>query len=192
MIKYQLENMMENPNLSQEMSELYSNHYGFWGKTSEKSGQRIKLSRRNIEKWLKNPNSYVATARKESGGLIGYAVAIKKSKNKTNNDKIISWITQLVVHSNYRRRKIGKTLLFSFWGFSDDYAWGIMSSNPYAIRALEKATIRRVNPKMIKRRESTLKKFGIENIHFLSDDTEFIVSDTTSKVNTNFPSDNPI
>lgn len=189
MIKYQLESLLENPSLSSEMSELYSNHYGTWGKTSENAGERIKLSSIKIEKWLQNDNSYVATARNEKDNLIGYAIAIKKSKNKTNNDHIISWITQLIVHSDYRHQKIGKTLLFSFWGFSDDYAWGIMSSNPYAIRALEKATIRRVKPSLVKEKAKVLKNFGIHNIHFLDDNTEFVIDSQTSKVNTHFPSD---
>ena len=188
MIKYQLESLLENSNLSNEMSQLYSNHYGIWGKTSKNVGRRIKLSSKQIEKWLQNDNSYVATAR-EDNNLIGYAIAIKKSKNKTNNNSIISWVTQLVVHSNYRHRKIGKTLLFSFWGFSNDYAWGIMSSNPYAIRALEKATTRRVRPRLVKEKEKILKEFGIKNIHFLNKDTEFIINKDVSKVNTDFPSD---
>lgn len=187
-IIYQIENQLTNHNLIREMSELYSNNYGFWGQTSGKNGKRIKLSKEQIAKWLNNEHSYVATARKD-GELLGYAIAIKKSKNKTDNKYIISWITQLVVHQDYRKIGIGKTLLFSFWGFSNDYAWGIMSSNPYAIRALEKATYRRVDLSIMKKKENTITKFGIENVSYLDENSEFVINSKNSKVNTKFPSD---
>jgi 2-polyprenyl-3-methyl-5-hydroxy-6-metoxy-1,4-benzoquinol methylase/GNAT superfamily N-acetyltransferase len=187
-ITYQIESELTNQKLTQEMSELYSNHYGFWGETSGRHGKRIKLSKEHISQWLRNEHSYIATARK-NGTLVGYAIAVKKSKNKTNNNCIISWVTQLVVHQNYRKMGIGKTLLFSFWGFSNNYAWGIMSSNPYAIRALEKATYRRVDLAMMKKKEKIITKFGIENVSYLNSNTEFVINSKNSKVNTEFPSD---
>ncbi len=186
-IEYKIESVLENQQLLHEMSHLYSNHYGFWGKTHKNSGERIQLSASKLYQWIQSEHSYVATARKE-GELLGYAIAIKKSKNKTDNKYLISWITQLVVHENYRKLGIGKTLLFSFWGFSNDYAWGIMSSNPYAIRALEKATYRRVQPTFMKKKEKSIIKFGIENVSYLNEDTEFIITSNNSKVNTKFPS----
>ena len=187
-IEYQIENTMETQDLLNEMSNLYSNHYGFWGETGPKPGDRIQLSAKKLYLWIQNQDSYIATARKDNK-LIGYSIAIKKSKNKTNNKYIISWVTQLVVHEDFRQQGIGKTLLFSFWGFSNDYAWGIMSSNPYAIRALEKATYRRVNPSSMKKKEQSIIKFGIENVSYLDDKTEFIVTSKNCKVNTKFPSD---
>ena len=96
-INYQIESELTNNNLITEMSKLYSNHYGFWGKTSQKHGKRIELSPTFIRKWIKNENSYIATAR-DKDILIGYAIAIKSYKNKTEKKNIITWITQLVVH----------------------------------------------------------------------------------------------
>jgi 2-polyprenyl-3-methyl-5-hydroxy-6-metoxy-1,4-benzoquinol methylase/GNAT superfamily N-acetyltransferase len=187
-IEYKLESELYNADLFKEMSNLYSNHYGFWGKTSENFGKRIKLSPSHIRKWTKDANSYIATAR-DDDKLIGYAIAIQAYKNKVENTNRISWITQLVVHQDYRQHGIGKELLFSFWGFSTYYAWGIMSSNPYAIRALEKATYRRVEPAIIKKREKGLKKFGIEKVSYLDENTEFVITTKNTKVNTKFPSD---
>ena len=187
-IQYQIENTLENSKLLVEMSDLYSNHYGFWGKTGPNPGGRIKLSSKKLSQWIQNDNAYIATARR-NGKLIGYAIAIKKSKNKTNNKYIISWITQLVVHTDHRKIGIGKTLLFSFWGFSNDYAWGIMSSNPYAVRALEKATYRRVKPAAMKEKAQSIIKFGVENVSYLGKETEFVVTSKECKVNTHFPSD---
>lgn len=186
-IEYKIEGILENQQLLHEMSHLYSNHYGYWGETHQNSGERIQLSSSKLYQWIQSEHSYVATARKY-GELLGYAIAIKKSKNKTDNKYLISWITQLVVHESYRKIGIGKTLLFSFWGFSNDYAWGIMSSNPYAIRALEKATYRRVQPAFMKKKEKSIIKFGIENVSYLEEDTEFVITSNNSKVNTKFPS----
>lgn len=187
-IQYQLESELLNRDLIHEMSELYSNHYGVWGKTAKNYGKRITLSPSYIREWTKDENAYIATAR-DDNNLIGYAIAIQSYKNKTEKKNVISWITQLVVHQDYRQHGIGKELLFSFWGFSSHYAWGIMSSNPYAIRALEKATYRRVQPSIIKNKEVGLKKFGIEKVSYLDENTEFIITTKNTKVNTKFPSD---
>ena len=187
-IEYQLESELMNESLINEMSELYSNHYGFWGKTSKYYTKRISLSPQKLREWTKNENVSIATAR-DDNKLVGYAIAIISYNNKSEKKNIISWVTQLVVHQNFRRHGIGKELLFSFWGFSNHYAWGIMSSNPYAIRALEKATHRRVNPKMIKQKEKGLKKFGIEQVSYLNEKTEFLITTNNTKVNTLFPSD---
>lgn len=186
-IEYKIEGILENQQLLDEMSYLYSNHYGYWGVTHQNSGERIQLSSSRLYQWIQSEHSYVATARKD-GELLGYAIAIKKSKNKTDNKYLISWITQLVVHESYRKIGIGKTLLFSFWGFSNDYAWGIMSSNPYAIRALEKATYRRVQPAFMKKKEKSIIKFGVENVSYLDENTEFVITSNNSKVNTHFRS----
>lgn len=187
-IEYQLESELINESLINEMSELYSNHYGFWGKTSKFYTKRISLSPQKLREWTKNENVRIATAR-DDNKLVGYAIAIISYNNKSKKKNIISWITQLVVHQNFRQHGIGKELLFSFWGFSNHYAWGIMSSNPYAIRALEKATHRRVNPKMIKQKEKGLIKFGIEQVSYLNEKTEFVITPNNTKVNTLFPSD---
>ena len=186
-IHYTIESHMENCDLLKEMSTLYSNHYGFWGETAAKPGERIQLSAKKLYQWIQSEDSYIATARKDDK-LIGYSIAIKKSKNKTNNDYIVSWVTQLVVHGDFRQQGVGKTLLFSFWGFSNDYAWGIMSSNPYAIRALEKATYRRVQPTIMKKKEQSIVRFGVENVSYLDENTEFVVNSKNCKVNTYFPS----
>lgn len=39
------------------------------------------------------------------------------------------------IHSykDYRQQGIAKNILFSIWGFSNHFAWGIVSANPYAI-----------------------------------------------------------
>jgi SAM-dependent methyltransferase/GNAT superfamily N-acetyltransferase len=187
-IEFRIESELYNHELINEISSLYSSHYGVWGKTSSGHGQRIKLAPTKIREWTNAENARVATARID-GKLIGYAIAVHDYKNKSRKKNLIAWITQLVVHEDYRKHGIGKKLLFSFWGFSNYFAWGIMSSNPYAIRALEKATYRRVDPKIIKAKKIGLRKFAVENVSYVHHSTEFVTTTNNSKVNTMFPSD---
>jgi 2-polyprenyl-3-methyl-5-hydroxy-6-metoxy-1,4-benzoquinol methylase/ribosomal protein S18 acetylase RimI-like enzyme len=187
-VEYQIESELTNQNIIKEIAELYSNHYGFWGKTAKNPGKRIVLSENKIREWTSSEHAYIATARK-NGELIGYVIAIVFFKNKQKKQNAISWITQLVVHEEYRQHGIAKKLIFSFWGFSNHYAWGIMSSNPYAIRALEKATYRRVDPLYLKSNKATIVNFGKEYVSYVHEDTEFVIEEDVCKVNTEFPSD---
>lgn len=179
-IEYTYTNGLINSETLDECSSLYSNQYGIWSQKSPKTpGEKIKLTGNRIREGWINKSAVIYQAR-HSGKLIGYAIAIRlKDKNK-----IISWVTQLVVHEDYRKQGVAKTLLFSIWGLSDHYAWGIMSSNPYAVRALEKATRRRCDPELILRRKKKLVRVGTENIPFLGSNVE--TSDKSPAINTHF------
>lgn len=50
----------------------------------------------------------------------------------------VCWVTQLVVHSDYREQRLATVLLSSLIGVDDD-VFGIMSSHPAACKALAKA-----------------------------------------------------
>lgn len=170
--------------LLEECSALYSNHYGVWSSSTDQSraGQHVQLTSDRIREWLKGGNSRIAIARLD-GQLIGYAIAIQ---DKLNDGGLISWVTQLVVHEGYRKQGIGKTLLFSIWQLSDRFAWGVVTSSPYAIRALEKATRRRCDPKRIIKNWKKMANFGVKNVLYIKKNTEFKVTHDTSKCNTDF------
>lgn len=171
-----------NEELLSQYSELYSNHYGIWGDKGFRPQKQIRLSNNKLREWLENDSVmvYYATNNEE---LIGYAIAY--SKNEPNYG-IVTWVTQLVVHTDYRRHGIAKNILFSIWGFSNHFAWGIVSANPYAIRALEKATRRRAVPMRIKKNVTKLRNIGRRDIPFINEKTEFQVTDDLSTVNTEF------
>jgi hypothetical protein len=61
----------------------------------------------------------------------------------------VSWITQLVVHSDFRSHGVASKLCQMAWDVSAVDGCGIVTSHPYAIRALEKATRRSCRPGMI-------------------------------------------
>ncbi len=164
-----------------EMSELYSYHYGGWGPEGAKPGQSIKLSPEQIKKRLPEGSFLVwATA---FGSMIGYAIAIHTQLPGLGN---VAWITQFVVHKDHRKVDVGRSLLFSIWKFSDFFAWGLLSANPYAIRALEKATRRRCQPKLIEKYANELLALGERHVHYLGHSKKFVINEHESRVDTAF------
>lgn len=173
-----------NSDLSSEMSELYSNHYGLWGSAGPRPGQPIRLSQNKIREWL-TPDSLVVWAT-ALGKMIGYAIAVHANIPGYGR---VAWITQLVVHKEHRQVDVGKRLLFTAWGFSDHFAWGLMSANPYAIRALEKATRRRCQPALIAQYAELLISLGDKQVHYLPSPRELNINSQESRVNTKFELD---
>ena len=90
--------------LLEEFAQLYSEHYGRWSpQAPSKQGEHIKLSRNRLREWLCEDSAvYYATGR---GQVVGYAIAIRKLIKKYG---VISWVTQLVVHKDFRNREIGR------------------------------------------------------------------------------------
>lgn len=169
--------------LLKECSELYSTQYGRWSQAAPyNAGDHIKLSPKKIREWLQADDSAIYWA-KDGDQLIGYAIAIQLNLPSYG---IISWVTQLVVHEDYRHKDIAKSLLHSIWGFTDNYAWGIVSANPYAVRALEKTTRRRSDPRRIKHNLKKILSIGAEYLPYINETTEAFVNQEVSKINTQF------
>jgi len=134
---------LASPEFVTECSSLYSEHYGTWSEGSSRNpGRPIRLSPDQLRQWTNAPDSGIWFAR-ANRELVGYAIAIQTRVTGYGN---VSWVTQFVVHREFRNKRIGTTLLFSIWGMTNHFAWGLTTANPYAIRALEKATRRRCNP----------------------------------------------
>lgn len=168
--------------LVQKCSKLYSNHYGIWGEKGPRPGERVVLSGRKIAEWLDNDNAMLYFA-KDHDELIGYAISLTKN---THGQRPVSWVTQLVVHKDYRHIGVAKNLLFSIWGLTNRFAWGIVSANPYAIRALEKATRRRAMPVCINKHKARLLKLGVEEVPFIDENTKEVINNREARINTEF------
>ncbi|MFQ6882768.1 GNAT family N-acetyltransferase [Clostridium sp.] len=166
-------------------SELFSNHYGHWAENSNKGipGSRVKLGKKYYERFKTLSNYYVAMAF-YNDKLIGHAFYLRTS---LNNIDFMSWVLQLVVHTDYRKKGIAKTLLHSIWGFSGDKAWGLATSNPYTVKTLESATFRKVQPIQILKNLEMIKILG-QKINFI-DSEGYIVNEYNSIVNTHFDID---
>ena len=168
--------------LLEECAALYSSHYGRWGSRSPAAGRRVRLSAKRLREWLDSPDSRITLARSGSD-LVGYAIAVQA---KANQCGIVSWVTQLVVHEEYRRQDVAKTLLFSIWGSSDHFAWGLLTANPYAVRALEKATRRRCVPARIQKNSRRLHRIGLAHVPYVDERTDVDVRADQSRIRTNF------
>jgi GNAT superfamily N-acetyltransferase len=149
------------PPLLEELAEFYSRHYGRWSPNSKyRPGLPIKLTADLLRTWLKK-DSRISLARLDDQ-MVGYAISIQTNYGSRG---LISWVTQLVIHEDHRKRDVAKRLLFSIWGMSDHFAWGLLTANPYAIRALEKATRRRCDPKRIRKNVDKIKAIRPETNH---------------------------
>lgn len=173
-----------NSELLAEMSKLYSGHYGIWSREGPRPGHPIRLSPDQIRNWLV-PDSLVVWTR-AFGEMIGYAIAIHAQLPGRGK---VAWITQLVVHRDHRKVDVGKRMLFTIWGFSDYFAWGLLSANPYAVRALEKATRRRCQPSVIAQHSAALRALGESRVHYLKAAPEAVIGPSESRCNTGFQLD---
>ncbi|KAF2191260.1 hypothetical protein K469DRAFT_720250 [Zopfia rhizophila CBS 207.26] len=126
----------------QEASKLFSENYGVWSEhaaklTSEfaKAGSRVRLSKEKLrsEYILEGTScSYVRVS--VNGYLAGNAFACRWNLN----GKTVCWITQLVVHRDYRERGLAVGLLNELKQDGDD-VYGVISSHPAACLAAAKA-----------------------------------------------------
>ena len=67
------------------------------------------------------------------------------------------WITQLVVHKDMRSKGLATEILSKSWT-RDNIAWGLVSSHPHAVRALERAVQRICIPQIISKYATDLIK----------------------------------
>lgn len=165
------------------MAHLYSTQYGIWGNQGLHPGQPVKLASERIRKtWLSPQHSRVVWAT-AFGKLIGYAIAVQ---THVLNHGMVSWVTQLVVHEDHRRSDVGKTLLFTIWQFTDHFAWGLITANPFAIRALEKATRRRCSPACISEHREVITSLGTRVVPYAKPAASAIITPYESRINTSF------
>ena len=172
--------------LAAELAELYSDQYGLWSQQSPRNpGGRIRLSPTRIQKLLLPKAAKLAYALFE-GRVIGYAIAIQE---KVPDYGVISWGDPTRCSCRSPAEERGKRLLFAIWKFTDHYAWGLLTANPYAIRALEKATRRRCQPSRITRNYRKLRTFASVNVEYVEESTAVEVNRNVARINTAFPID---
>ncbi|KAL2046626.1 hypothetical protein ABVK25_011665 [Lepraria finkii] len=126
----------------QEASQFFGDHYGVWGEHAAqavgkfaKAGSHVRLSKARLRAEylpVDTTCSYVRVT--VDGRLAGNAFACRWAcENKT-----VCWITQLVVHQDYRERGLAVGLLNQLRHDNVDI-YGLMSSHPAACLAAAKA-----------------------------------------------------
>jgi GNAT superfamily N-acetyltransferase len=125
-----------------EASQLFNENYGIWGKESgSKMGTRIKMSKDRLRAQLLPSNvpcSYVRVT--VDGDLAGNVFACRWKYNGVP----VCWVTQLVVHRDYRERGLAAGLLNELRQEDEDI-YGVVSSHPAACLATAKAFGRKHN-----------------------------------------------
>ena len=105
--------------------------------------------------FVEKPDRYVALMY-DGERLIGHAFYLRRPC-PWRRTKSITFILQLVLTKSYRGHRLGLKLLQSIFGLSDDAAWGLFTSNPLTIRALEDATFRHISVPTLSRHVRELK-----------------------------------
>lgn len=149
--------------VADELSALFSSSYGKWSLRSPfNPGKRIKLPPSYyLGNYAREP--YRIAICRDRGRLVAQAIYIDKLTSRGK----VSLVVQLVVDEKYRRQGIATALLHAIWGFSDYYAWGIVTSSPCTVEALEGATFRSCRADVISRRAAFIRKSVLAEIPFL-------------------------
>lgn len=171
--------------LLQECATLFSTHYGKWSNEHSNPslrGRPIRTSVNRLRRDYLGDKCWLATAR-SNGCLVGYAIA----QWIPYSNETISWVVQLVVHEDFRKQLVASRLLNSIWGQSDHFAWGIASANPFAVRALEKATRRFCVASEIHQRAKPRDR-AVESVKYMVNKT-ITVTETESVIDTGFDQD---
>lgn len=162
--------------------DLFNNHYGIYSAAFSRPGARVRQSIEMLRRLLEPDDSGVALAWR-GDTLVAHAFAVRGAISEA---RIVAWVTQLVVHADYRHSSLSKRLLASIWGFSDHYAWGLVTANPYAVRALEKVTRRRCEPSVIAEHADILGEFVQGKFVWYLKDRELQVNELRSVIDTRF------
>lgn len=166
-------------------ANLFNQHYGKWGAEGPEGrvGKLVTLPSKALKGYLKAPESWAALAY-FNGDLIGYVFVQRLG---VKEEDYITWVTQFVVHTEHRKKGLGTRLLRAVWSQSNQYAWGLVTANPFAVRALENATLRRCNLDIIKKNWSKLHDVSAPYLEYVKGAT-FSNSNSTA-INTKFPID---
>lgn len=167
-----------------EVSSLFSTEYGFYSVVApRKAGERICLGAGYYQRFYATDDYRVAFCR-DGSQLVAEAIYLERKTDRG----MVALVVQLVVAAEYRRHGIASTLLHSVWGFSDYYAWGIVSSNAYTIEALQSATFRKASPAIMAESAEWLRAEVFAAVPFLAK-ADWRISERESVAGTAFYTD---
>jgi GNAT superfamily N-acetyltransferase len=128
----------------EECARLFSQHYGRWSSLGPRPGHSIALSPSSVKKECLFSSYCGLVAARLNDVLVGHAfyTIFPFYSSREKKPTMCLWITQLVVHKDYRHQGIATRLCESaLSAFSHHIdTCGLASSHPYAVRALEKAS----------------------------------------------------
>ena len=168
-----------------EVSELFSSSYGFYSDKdpSDHAGRRIRLLPSYYRRAYASDTYQIAICR-EGEKLVAEVVsrACETSRGPA------AFVVQLVVDERYRRRGIACNLLRKISGVADFFCLGVVTSNPLTVRALESATSRCVDLKMMMVHEALIRNEILADVDFL-EMAQWRISSAESVVDSGFYTD---
>ena len=172
--------------VAEELSRVFSSSYGRWSALAPsplRPGEKIRMSPAMYMRDYAKSDIRFAMCRKD-GELVGQAIFVERD---TAKGKIVL-VVQLVVLESHRHRGIATMMLHSIFGFSDYYAWAVVTSSPCTIEALESATFRRGEPGRIAQDREMISRELLDSVSFLAKAT-WQVDETRTVLNTAFCTD---
>lgn len=164
-----------------KLSELFGKNYGVWSDKGPRPGKPVTMTIKLIKHLLlfdEEACGVVVASEGDPLNVIGQAFYYKFSTHNLGN---VCWITQLVTCRQFRRKGIA-TKLVNVALRSDNFnVCGLVTSNPYAIRALERASSSICNRTFIENHSNEL----IQNSTLPYIDHNMIVDKNVS-INTQF------
>ena len=126
-----------------ECAELFSSHYGVWGRNGRKPGEAVKMGATQLRSQYLFDDRCFAVMAHHGTSLIGHALY----RRFEYLDGYGVWVTQLVVHKDYRRRHVASKLLAIAINDAPKLrVAGLASSHPAAVLALERVMKSRCIP----------------------------------------------
>ncbi|GAM24753.1 hypothetical protein SAMD00019534_079280 [Acytostelium subglobosum LB1] len=123
----------------QQCANLFSTKYGVWSKHVQpplQPGKNVRLTANKLKKQFLFDDQCYASLAIDNGEHVGHALYRVFSTPELGE---VRWITQLVVKREHRHRGIGQQLVYNCLGTTWRAA-GLASCNPYAVKALERAS----------------------------------------------------
>ena len=169
----------------EEVAGLFSSSYGIYSQRDPagRAGLQIRLSPGYYRRTYASDAYRVAVCR-EGERLVAEAVlrVCETSRGRA------ALVVQLVVEEAYRRHGVVSRLLQEIWAGADFCCMGVVTSNAFTIKALERATARRVEPQVMKVNEAFIRREILSGVGFLAG-AEWMVSATASVIDSGFYTD---
>ena len=163
----------------EEYSSLFNENYGTWSSNK----QPVKRTSSQLKGYLKAAESWVANVNYcQENKVIGYAFFYRLH---LENKGYVTWVTQFVIRKEHRNKGLGTRLLRAIWSQSNQYAWGLVTANPFAIRSLEKATLRTCDFNYIQKEWSSLHTLISDCLEYVTGCPKMLRTNSTA-INTNF------
>jgi GNAT superfamily N-acetyltransferase len=153
------------------------------GEKGVKPGKAVALSvsRLKDQYLFKSNTCSLVTAMTTTDELVGHAFVCRFAFL----DGFAVWVTQLVVRKDMRSKGIATEMLAKVWT-KDNVAWGLVSSHPHTVRALERATQRICVPQIINKHAELLMKAS--EIPYIQG-CKFTITESQSVMHTNYFTD---